>query len=62
MRDAEMAQILGVPYSTVGVWKKRPPTDWRKRLYTYLSLKTPEELQAEMHRVDTILSLTKPTA
>ena len=53
MKDTEICQIFGIPSRTLSNWKIS--NDWRMKLYTYLSLKTTEEITPEMERIEKIL-------
>ena len=55
MKDTELEEIFGISKFTLAGWKKTPSTDWRSKLYTYLSLKSVEEIKPEMERVQKIL-------
>ena len=56
MKDTEISNLFGIPYSTIADWKKRSSNDWRAKLYTYISLKTVEELKPELDRIEKILA------
>ncbi len=55
MNDTEISKITTIPYRTIQEWKKAPLNDWRAKIYTLFSLKSIEELQPEIERIDKIL-------
>ena len=57
MRDSEISRIFGINQRTIANWKTSE--DWRLKLYTYLSLKTVEEVAPEIERVNKILESKK---
>ena len=57
MKDTEIEQLFGIPNRTLSNWKKS--NDWRAKLYTYISLKTTEELKPELDRIVKILAARK---
>ena len=57
MKDTEIEQLFGIPNRTLSNWKKS--NDWRAKLYTYISLKTTEELKPELDRIEKILAARK---
>lgn len=61
MKDKEIFEVLGIPARTLAGWKKADQANWRKKLYLYISLKTKEELQQELKRVENLLSLPNQT-
>jgi len=53
LKDSEIARALDIPARTLANWKIAD--DWRLKLYTYLAIKTPEELAPDVERVENIL-------
>ena len=55
MKDIDIEQIFGISKFTLAGWKKTAKDDWRLKLYTYLSLKSVEEVRPDIERVQKIL-------
>lgn len=55
MKDKEIRELLKIPTQTLHQWKNSDKDDWRIRIYTFFSLKSIEELQPEIERIEKIL-------
>ena len=55
MKDTELCKLLNIANSNLTVWKKAPSDDWRAIIYHFFALKTVEEVQPEIERIEEIL-------
>lgn len=57
MRDIDIRDAFGISEQTLQKWKKTSTNDWRAKLYTFLSLKTVEEIKPDIERIEKILKI-----